>query len=372
MKHDVVIIGGGLAGLALAIDLKKRGHRTLVIEKGNYPRQKVCGEYISMESLNYLHSLCPALKTLTLPRINKFLLSALGTAEFHTSLDLGGFGISRYLLENLLFMEAKNSGVDVIVNTKAIEVKLVSESSHYTVTTKSTEYSAQLVCNATGKKSNFEALSDKAHRSATNYVGVKYHVKTNRDESQIEIHNFPGGYCGISNVENTKSCLCYIVNSKMLNEVGNSISELEKKYLFQNKKLKKIFSTAEFITKEPVTISGVNFAIKAPIQNGVFYLGDSAGTIAPITGNGMSICLRSAFKLSIYIDNYLSKQISKQQLVENYQQFWMKEFSLRIRLSRYFQKLTEYPFLAKLAIKTFNIIPSLAKGVIKQTHGNPF
>ena len=49
MKCDVAIIGGGLAGLSLSIDLRKRGFSVVVIEKGNYPRHKVCGEYISME-----------------------------------------------------------------------------------------------------------------------------------------------------------------------------------------------------------------------------------------------------------------------------------------------------------------------------------
>src|SRR6185503_17149954 len=122
---------------------------------------------------------------------------------------------------------------------------------------------AELVCNSTGRKSNFEVKGmTPRNSSGTNYVGVKYHVKSKRDPVLIEVHNFPGGYCGISNIEEDKSCLCYMVNANKLGEVKNSIPELERTFLFQNKQLEKIFSESDFLFSEPVTISGINFLIK--------------------------------------------------------------------------------------------------------------
>ena len=50
MTHDVIIIGGGLGGLALSILLSKEGFHVLVLEKDDYPRHKVCGEYVSMKA----------------------------------------------------------------------------------------------------------------------------------------------------------------------------------------------------------------------------------------------------------------------------------------------------------------------------------
>ena len=242
----------------------------------------------------------------------------------------------------------------------------------YTTNTSEGVFTSILVCNATGRKSNFKAKENNIPKQKTNYVGVKYHIQLTRDPKQIEIHNFSGGYCGISNIEDNKSCLCYIVNSKKLKKVKNSISELEKKYLFKNNDIKKIFINAHFINKTPITISGINFLIKAPYINNVFFLGDSAGSIAPITGNGMSICLRSAFVLATHIDDYFSNKITKQQLIKNYQLFWNTEFSMLIKLSRYFQKLSQFPFLTKLTIGLFNLFPQLSKTVIKQTHGKIF
>ncbi|HWY10122.1 MAG TPA: NAD(P)/FAD-dependent oxidoreductase [Bacteroidia bacterium] len=372
MKYDVAIIGGGISGLAFAIDMKKRGYNIIVIEKGSYPRHKVCGEYISMESHQYLQSICPAIEKLSLPRINNFKLTSTGKHEFNTPLKLGGFGISRYLLENLLFEEAKTLGVVFILNNKALDIHFNTGSESYSIKTKTETVNADLVCNSSGRKSNLEVKEKIEDMAGTNYVGVKYHVKLSRDPSAIEIHNFPGGYCGISNIEENRSCLCYIVNSKNLRSVQNSIPELEKVFLYKNGNLKKIFTQAEFIYKEPITISGINFLIKKPVNRNVFFLGDAAGSMAPISGNGMSMGFRSASVLAQHMDQYFSKTITREQLTVYYEMFWEKQFSERIKLSRHFQKLSEYSFLTKGTIKLFNLFPRLAQGVIKQTHGNPF
>ncbi len=370
MKYQVCIIGGGLAGLALAIDLQKRAIQVLVIEKGNYPRHKVCGEYISMESFNYLHEICPNLIDWRLPHMSQFKLTSTGILEFKTTLDLGGFGISRHLLEELLFNEAKKQGVQFMLLTKALAV-IVNEND-YQVNTASGNFLADIVCIATGRKSNVKSKADKGLQQGTNYIGFKYHVKLKRDTNFIEIHNFPGGYCGVSGIEDDKTCICYIVNAQKLKRVNNSIAELEKTVLNQNQHLKKIFNAASFLFKEPLSISGINFNIKRPVEDDTFYLGDAAGCIAPVTGNGMSMALRSASVLANQLDTFFHQKISKAELIENYAEFWDHEFATRVKHSRYFQKLSEYPVFSNVSIGLFKTFPSLAGKAIGQTHGQPF
>ena len=370
--YEVAIIGGGIAGLTLSIDLRKRGYDVVLIEKGTYPRHKVCGEYISMESYDYLHHICPALNALNLPMITHFKLSSTADRVFQTPLDLGGFGISRYVLENLLYNEAKMKGVVFLLKCKALDIKHPSKESAYTITTNHGSVNSNLVCNASGRKSTFETKIRDENVPDTNYVGIKYHVKIARDPAVVEIHNFPGGYCGISAIEEHKSCLCYIVNSNNLKAVHNSIPELEKAYLYQNAHLKHIFDNSDFLFNEPLTISGINFKIKKPVIDGIFYLGDAAGSIAPVTGNGMSIAIRSASNMAAAFDSYFLKRITKQQLIISYTTFWKKEFSTKIKLSRHFQKLSEYPALTNLSIGLFKPFPILAKTIIRKTHGIPF
>src|SRR3954466_5304669 len=109
--YDVAIIGGGLAGLALSIQLAKKNHKVVLFEKEKYPFHKVCGEYISMESWNFLQSLGLPLESLNLPKIDTLTITAPNGKSFTTKLPLGGFGISRYKIDNLLSIIARDNGV---------------------------------------------------------------------------------------------------------------------------------------------------------------------------------------------------------------------------------------------------------------------
>lgn len=366
MIYDVAIIGGGLAGLSLSIDLKERGYSVCVIEKGNYPRHKVCGEYISNESFSYLHHICPDLYLLNLPKITQFKLSSTGTRSLTTPLQSGGFGISRYLLELKLYARAFRLGVHFLLNTKSQSV--TKDENYFTTRHNQGETRSKIICDASGRKSNLTTTI----KNEINYLAVKYHIKTARDSSLIEIHNFPGGYCGVSNIESGLSCLCYIVESSRLKESGKSIKAMEEKILFRNVNLKRIFQKSEFVFNEPLTISGIDFRIKNPVKDDIFYLGDSSGTIAPITGNGMSNALRAACFLSENIDAYFNNKYSFDQLKFHYTKQWNENFSTRINLSRYFQKLSEYPLLCRTTIHAFRLFPFLSATIIKQTHGKQF
>ena len=100
--YDVAIAGGGLAGLALSIQCAQSGYRTVLFEKEKYPFHKVCGEYISFESWNFLEELGVPLSQMNLPIIRRLLVTAPNGKELEQSLPLGGFGISRYKLDAIL------------------------------------------------------------------------------------------------------------------------------------------------------------------------------------------------------------------------------------------------------------------------------
>src|SRR4030095_12846053 len=100
--YDVAIAGGGLAGLALSIQCAKAGHRTILFEKEKYPFHKVCGEYISFESWDFLEDLGVPLSQMNLPVIRHLLVTAPNGKTLEHQLPLGGFGISRYRLDAML------------------------------------------------------------------------------------------------------------------------------------------------------------------------------------------------------------------------------------------------------------------------------
>ena len=113
--YDVAIIGGGLAGLSLSILLSRSGFHVVLFEKESYPFHRVCGEYISMESWNFIIELGLDLELMALPMITTLNVSSPNGNMATHRLDLGGFGISRFLLDNELYRIAVKSGVEVFL-----------------------------------------------------------------------------------------------------------------------------------------------------------------------------------------------------------------------------------------------------------------
>src|ERR1700742_2737624 len=120
--YDVIIAGGGLAGLALSIQLGKAGYRVALFEKETYPFHKVCGEYISLESWNFLEELGLPLSDWNLPVIRSLLLSAPNGRSLRQELPLGGFGISRYKIDAALAVIARQNGVDLFESTRVTDI----------------------------------------------------------------------------------------------------------------------------------------------------------------------------------------------------------------------------------------------------------
>jgi flavin-dependent dehydrogenase len=378
--YDVAIIGGGLAGLAMAIQLARAGHTTVLVEKERYPFHKVCGEYVSLESWNFLMSLGLPLNEMDLPVIDKLFLTAPGGKSFMTALPLGGFGISRYTLDQLLAREAAKEGVHLLQETRAEEVSFdgayqlkVSSKSDPLVRT----ISAKVCCAAHGKRSNLDVKWKRnflqgADRKLENYVAVKYHVHTDWPDNVIGLHNFENGYCGISKVEEERYCMCYMTKAEELRGSGGSIPQLEEKVLYQNPFLKLLLRSSTRSEQFPITISQISFAPKAQVEKGVLMLGDAAGLITPLCGNGMSIALHSS-KIAFHLVNaFLHGHISRSDMEEQYSRQWQARFSARLRMGRTLQRFFGKGQATDLFVGMFRTFPFLAGPVVKLTHGQPF
>lgn len=101
--YDCAVIGGGLAGLTLSIQLATKGHTVILFEKEQYPFHKVCGEYISFESWNFLEGIGLPLSKMELPVIKTLNVTAPDGTILTADLPLGGFGISRYKIDYELY-----------------------------------------------------------------------------------------------------------------------------------------------------------------------------------------------------------------------------------------------------------------------------
>jgi flavin-dependent dehydrogenase len=365
-NEEIVVIGGGLGGLMAAALLAKNGRSVLLIEKKTYPFHRVCGEYVSNEVLDFLKSENLYPEELNPARINRFRLTSSKGKAAEMELDLGGFGISRYAFDDFLYRKADALGVTFLLNTQ-VEQVLFDEGEDQFLLELATgeELAAHHVVGAFGKRSKIDkTLSRSFIHKRTNYIGVKYHLKGDFEKNLIALHNYEGGYCGINPIENDRFCLCYLGNKQQLRDFG-SIAAMEQNLLHKNPFLKSIFDQGEFLFAKPEVINEISFSKKMPVENHLLMIGDAAGMITPLCGNGMAIALHTG-KLAA---EALLKNKNRDAIEDHYARNWSRFFKNRLALGRIIQHLFGAPVFSELTVGLLRKAPSLGKQLIKRTHG---
>jgi menaquinone-9 beta-reductase len=372
-KYDVAITGGGLAGISLSILLARKGWRVCLFEKEIFPFHKVCGEYISMESWDFLVGLGLPLEEWKLPRINELNITAPNGDLIQAVLPLGGFGISRYKLDSALAGIARSCGVDLLENTRVYDIHF--EENHHRLETSAGLFTSLVACGCFGKKSNLDVKWKRSFLRKDenrNYVAIKYHVSTNLPDNQISLHNFRGGYCGISRIEDNRYCICYLTKSENLKNNGQSIPVMEENILKQNPSLRNLLDKVAILYDEPLAISQISFAKKTQIENHVLCIGDAAGMITPLCGNGMSMALHGSKLAAESINNFLANKISRQGMEKGYINTWRRHFAKRLRTGRIIQRFFGNPFWSSFLIRMVRPFPFFISALIRQTHGEKF
>ncbi|HXB94816.1 MAG TPA: NAD(P)/FAD-dependent oxidoreductase [Puia sp.] len=373
--YDVIIAGGGLAGLALSIQLAKAGYRVALFEKEAYPYHKVCGEYISLESWNFLEELGLPLSDWNLPIIHTLLLSSPNGGSLRHELPLGGFGISRYKIDAALAGIARSAGVEVHESVRVTDI--VFERSGSLVRTSAGDFTARVACGTFGKRSNLDvrwrrAFIRKRSNKLNNFVGVKYHVRSNLPPDQIGLHFFRNGYCGISKVEDDRYCLCYMTTAGNLSISGNSIPEVEKNILRKNPFLEDVFASVVPLFDQPVTISQISFEKKTQVENHILLIGDAAGMVPPLSGNGMSMALHGSQIAFRCIESFLKGEIARYEMEQEYIDRWNGQFGRRLWMGRFLQRCLGSAKGADFLVHSLRPFPKLVSFLIRQTHGQPF
>lgn len=372
-KHyDVAVVGGGLAGLSTSIMMAKAGYSVVLFEKEKYPFHKVCGEYISLESWDLIGSLGIDLSKLSVPVIDHLTLSSPNGKSLTQRLPLGGFGISRYMIDDILMHLALVHNVEVYDGTRVNDIKFINDQFH--IYTDKFDVSARLCCGAFGKRSNIDIKWNrefvrKKPNALNNYISVKYHAALIHPRNNIALHNFTNGYCGVSPIEENKSCICYLTTAHNLQINGNDIRRMEENILFKNPLIKEAFGKAKFLYDQPLTISQISFDKKARIENHVLLIGDAAGMIAPLCGNGMSMALHGSRIASIEMIKFLKGEINRDEMESRYEHQWRVCFSKRLKTGRLIQRAFGNDRLTNIMVGMLKKMPFLLNTIIKQTHG---
>ena len=301
---EAVVIGGGLAGAALATRLGRAGREVLLLEREAEPVHKVCGEFVSREAGLYLASLGVDLAALGAVAIDAVTLCA-RQAEIDVPLPFTATSLSRRVLDEALLRCAASAGVTIRRGAKVVELSRGSRG--WNVRLEDGAFvAAGAVFLATGKH---DLRSHKRPAGLQDdLVAFKLHWRLAPDqaatlERHVELVLFEGGYAGLEPIEGGLANLCLLVRRKRLRALGQRWENVLTAIRAESPHLDARFTGAEPCWPKPLALSSIPYGHVQRRADGLWRLGDQAAVIPSFSGDGMSIALHSAeLAAATYLD----------------------------------------------------------------------
>jgi flavin-dependent dehydrogenase len=161
--------------------------------------------------------------------------------------------------------------------------------------------------------------------------------------------------------------LCCWVVSEALRHAGNAPHRFLASALAENPRLRMRVQNAEHIGPSWVTTSFTSGKTIAPVVAGIWNIGDCAAMVAPLTGDGMGMGLRSAELAATLIRAVLGGECAWQQASAEYARRWQREFGPRLRWGRGLETILLHPRLASLACVVLQRVPWFMDRVYRRT-----
>ncbi len=374
MPHDAIVIGGGLAGCSVALQLARRDHDVVLLEQSAYPRHKLCGEFLSPEaqsSLDGLGVLDDVRAAGASPMRRAQLTGPQGAVSEH-ALPGTALGLSRYRLDTLLFREACAVGVNGRPGTRATDVR-GSLDDGFAVEAGGDVLEGRLVIGAYGRRGVLDRTLDRPFlQQQSPYVAFKAHYAGPHDDARpgaIELHAAPGGYCGLGPVENGRVNVCWIGRTDALKAAGGSPEAMLNETLRQNPTLDERLRPLSRVSDRFEAVSQVPLMAKTRFAGNVCMVGDAAGMIAPLCGDGMAMALDAADLLAPLADDLLAGDRSPSAFRSAYRRQWRRTFGRRMRIGRWVHAAAFRPTLTTALLRTCTALPPIARWLIRATRG---
>jgi len=373
--YDIAIVGAGPAGSSAAVRLAIAGKRVLLVEKEKFPREKLCGEFISPECLEHFEELgvldrmqlaggIAISETIFYGRGGRGVAvpSAMFGGAFETAL-----GLSRAQMDLHLMQRAKELGVEVLEETTATALvmeqdritglKLKSRGPELTINT-------PIVVDATGRTRALARKTDPSQTPRAKFVAFKTHVRNiDIPDDRCEIFSYRGGYGGTSRIEQDLHNLCFIAAAEDVKRLGSDPTRVFTNRVCSNKRAAQVFRNIEFDGDWlAVPIARFGRGSLSPVP-GLLTIGDAAAFIDPFTGSGMLL----AFESAKFAAESVSATADVEDLGAEYERRYRSTFDRRLRVCSWLRRASFVPFLAELTIAGLNVSSTLKSKLVRAT-----
>lgn len=372
MTYDLIVIGAGPAGCATAISAVRKGAHVLLLEAGRFPRQKVCGEFVSAESLELLESLLVGNERGLLfnaPRIGKTRVFAEGS-EIAAEINPSAASIARFDLDRALWRSAIQSGVTARENSaaQAIErgtVPSANEPRMFRLVTRNESFEGKVLVNATGRWSFLTSAATRARARKNRWIGVKAHFYEPDAPQSVDLYFFSGGYCGVQPVSAPKNGSGWLINACAMVQ-ANVATDLTE--VFCRHPALRARSTDWAPAMQAVSTSPLIFHEPEPVRDGLLLVGDAATFVDPFIGDGISLALRSGNLAAQCLQSFLSGSSTLHQAAAEYAREYSRQLAPVFRASSYLRNFFNLPGAVRRPVMSLlRHTPTITKRIVRMT-----
>jgi flavin-dependent dehydrogenase len=367
--YALIVMGAGPAGCAAAITAARTGASVLLLERGRFPRHKVCGEFVSAESLDLLQNLlAPAHRGLIqdAPRIARSRIFVDG-AELKAEITPPAASITRFDLDIALWDSCAETGVECRADCA---VQSVKGTGPFQVVTQTESFESRALINATGRWSNLTSPATRARVNGggnkARWIGVKAHFREMADPPlSVDLYFFDGGYCGVQpisanqNGAGTEVNACAMVRA----DVATDISEVPGLHPALRERSKTWQPLMDHVTTSPLV-----FHPPQPTQNGMLQTGDSATFVDPFIGDGISLALRSGDLAGDCLAAFFRDECSLDSATADYAHLYQMRLAPVFRASSRLRNLLRWPgVVRKPVLSILEKTPAVTRRLVTMT-----
>ncbi|MBB6412797.1 NAD(P)/FAD-dependent oxidoreductase [Mesorhizobium sangaii] len=357
--YDAIVIGAGPSGSSMALALCGQGRAVAIIERSEFPRRKVCGEFMSAVNLELLDRLGAgaAIRAKAGPEVRRVALFASGpgidAGMPRAAGDAFGRALGRDVLDGILLDAARNAGADVFQPCRAVKIISDGENATVRISGKDDErvLVAPVVIAAHGSWEQGKLPTNLPKSSAPHDLfGFKAHFKgASLARDLMPLLVFPGGYGGMVWTDQDRMSLSCCIRRDVLARLREQSGALSAGQAVHAHIVASCPGAGSAIGSaaldgEWLAAGPIRPGIRPRFADDIFRVGNIAGESHPIIAEGISMALQSGWLLATELARFDRwDREARVAAGSRYSKAWNRQFATRIRTAAVLARIAVLP-----------------------------